>query len=229
MNSLVALIALSGLFFGTRGPDPDYRAAEAEATTASATASQADSLIFRRILKVYDYMFYGRPPSPDGRYVPDVDWRTGDLAVFDLQSSGPSIWTGLRKVTDKGPWAENFAYAESSVFSPDGTRIAYAWFGTGEDTEGYGLRVIGTDGSGMRILVPAAEDHHDVQVFDWSVDGEHVLISLRDPYGTSLSSVSEPTFLRTDATSPTTTSPAKAPSIPIYACWPSTGAAKQPW
>jgi Tol biopolymer transport system component len=190
MNSLVALIALSGLFFGTRGPDPDYRAAEAEATTASATASQADSLIFRRILKVYDYMFYGRPPSPDGRYVPDVDWRTGDLAVFDLQSSGPSIWTGLRKVTDKGPWAENFAYAESSVFSPDGTRIAYAWFGTGEDTEGYGLRVIGTDGSGMRILVPAAEDHHDVQVFDWSVDGEHVLISLRDPYGTSLSSVS---------------------------------------
>jgi Tol biopolymer transport system component len=213
MKSLIGTIVLSWSFAGFGGVDPGLRAQEIEIPNAMAavpsaaaraesgavsasrndvegrTILQSDSIIFRRILKIYDFMFYGRPPSPDGRYVSDVDWRTGDLAVFDLESSGSSFWEGLRTVTDRGSWAE-YKWAESSVFSPDGERIAYAWYGDDTGVQGYGLRIIDTDGSSMRVLVPAAEDHSYVAVFDWSADGDHVLMALSDPNETRLSSVS---------------------------------------
>jgi Tol biopolymer transport system component len=219
MKSLIGTIVLSWSFAVLGGADPGLRAQEFEQPTTMApvpsaaarggpttavelTAAlgsqaevstqptvQSDSIVFRRILKLYDFMFYGRPPSPDGRYVSDVDWRTGDLAVFDLESSGSSFWEGLRTVTDRGSWAE-YRWAESSVFSPDGERIAYAWYGDDTGVQGYGLRIIDTDGSSMRVLVPAAEDHSYVAVFDWSADGDHVLMALSDPNETRLSSVS---------------------------------------
>ena len=220
MKSLIGAIVLSWSFAGLGGADPGIRAQKVDLSSAIATVPcaaaraeptaapalmaamrsraevgarpivQSDSIVFRRILKLYDYMFYGRPPSPDGRYVSDVDWRTGDLAVFDLESSGSSSWEGLRTVTDKGPWTESYEWAESSVFSPDGERIAYAWYGDDEGVQGYGLRIIEADGSDIRVLVPAAEDHSYIDVFDWSADGNHVLMALSDLNETRLSSVS---------------------------------------
>ena len=143
-----------------------------------------DSLVLRRIWKGDHSFNYGRTPSPDGRFVPGVDWTTGDLAMLDLQTDE------MVRVTDKGSWEENGDFAESSVFSPDGRRLAYAWHHSAEDSRAYELRIIGTDGEGMRVLIPYTEKLGYVMVYDWSRDGTSLLVSLVDSAGVRLATVS---------------------------------------
>ncbi len=77
--------------------------------------------------------------------------------------------------------------AESSVFSPDGQRIAYTWWN--EDNEGYEVRIVGMDGSKEWAVLqhpahvhlgPDATDRElgYVMVEDWSSDGEQLLALL---------------------------------------------------
>jgi Tol biopolymer transport system component len=119
--------------------------------------------VVRRLWTLDEPDFYASTPSPDGRYVTEIDWWTGDLAVFDLNDG------------------------ESSVFSPDGQRIAYTWWN--EDNEGYEVRIVGLDGSAEWVVLPhpehahfgddaADEDLEYVMVKDWSSDGEHLLALL---------------------------------------------------
>jgi Tol biopolymer transport system component len=126
--------------------------------------------VFRRIWKGVDPDFYASKPSPDGRYVSEIDWFTGDLAVIELESGE------LRRVTDKGPWIENMDFAMSSVFSPNGQELAYAWWS--EDAKSYELRIIGLDGSNSRIALQPTDANGYVNVRDWSADGSHVLVHL---------------------------------------------------
>jgi Tol biopolymer transport system component len=128
------------------------------------------SLVFRRIWKGVDPDFYASKPSPDGRYVSEIDWYTGDLAVIELESGE------LRRVTDKGPWTENMDFAISSVFSPNGQELAYAWWS--EYAKSYELRIIGLDGSNSRIVLPPTAANGYVYVSDWSADGSHILLHL---------------------------------------------------
>lgn len=60
--------------------------------------------------------------SPDGRYLSEIDWDTGDLQLIDLRT-GEAVG-----VTGQG-YGEG-GYAWMSAFSPDGERIAVAWFGS---------------------------------------------------------------------------------------------------
>jgi Tol biopolymer transport system component len=60
-------------------------------------------------------------PSPDGRYVSYVHWKTANLGVRDLKT-GTS-----RDVTDEGTWVTPDQFAYYSVWAPDGQSIAYTW------------------------------------------------------------------------------------------------------
>ncbi|MBW3661396.1 MAG: hypothetical protein KY397_07170, partial [Gemmatimonadetes bacterium] len=60
--------------------------------------------------------------SADGRVPTFVAWSTGDLAVRDLRDGD------CRGITDKGGWSESGEFAGPSAISPDGERIAFAWF-----------------------------------------------------------------------------------------------------
>jgi Tol biopolymer transport system component len=60
--------------------------------------------------------------SQDGRWLPYVDYSTGDLLVRDLTTGTD------RRITDKGTWEHSAEYAEESALSRDGRWIAYAWF-----------------------------------------------------------------------------------------------------
>ena len=107
--------------------------------------------------------------SPDGRYISFVDWAAGNLAIRDL-TTGTN-----RMVTKNTSWATLSGWAEESVISPDGKRIAYQWFVEEAGENIFTLRVIDMDGSNMRIL------HQDKDVpwarpFDWSPDGENLLV-----------------------------------------------------
>ena len=104
--------------------------------------------------------------SPDGRYLSFTDWETGDLAVRDL-AAGQN-----RRLTTTGSWNEPpFDFAENSVVSRDGKRVAYGWY---NKDHYYDLRVVGLDGSEPRVLL-ADKQWTWLQPFDWSPDGKEVL------------------------------------------------------
>jgi Tol biopolymer transport system component len=105
-------------------------------------------------------------PSPDGRYLSAVDWSSGDLAVWDLETGE------RRRVSNKGrPWSQSQDWAWSSVFSPDGSQLAYMWFVT---KKGYEVRIIGVDGSGQRTVFDQP-CWPRCRLEDWSEDGEQLL------------------------------------------------------
>lgn len=106
--------------------------------------------------------------SPDGRYLSEIDWETGDLQLVDLGSGEAEGLTG-EGYGDGG-------YAWTSAFSHDGRRIAVAWYRSAEGR--HELRVVDTDGSGLRVLLPARETLRYVDPLDWSPDGDQVLVAL---------------------------------------------------
>ena len=109
-------------------------------------------------------------PSRDGRVLSFVDWSTGDLAIHDFTTGRD------RHLTSKGSWA-TIEYAEYSVISPDGKRIAYAWF----DSEfSYGLRVADLDDFEPRVLHSSPETQW-VRPVDWSPDGKQILAWFAKP------------------------------------------------
>jgi Tol biopolymer transport system component len=130
----------------------------------------ADSLRVRRVWSGEAPNFYAAEPSPDGTMLSEIDWDTGDLAVRDLATGS------LRRVTDKGTWGVSTDYAEFSVWSPDGQRLAYSWFS--EKGRGYQLRIIGVDGAGERVLVQSHPDLQYIAAEHWSPDGRTILATI---------------------------------------------------
>ena len=87
MNGLMAIPAAGLLLIGIVGcrGEPE-RAALARTPTADAVTRHSRStpmVQLRRLWGGSEFSFYvgSSSPSPDGRYVTEVDWSTGDLAV----------------------------------------------------------------------------------------------------------------------------------------------------
>lgn len=107
--------------------------------------------------------FYGNV-SRDGRYLSTVDWTNGDLAIFDTQTREKTI------LTSEGTWEEDdVQFGDSSVWSPDGARIAYMWF-IGTTSQ---LRIVSIDGSKPRIIYQGAPSEFVPR--DWSDDGKTIV------------------------------------------------------
>jgi Tol biopolymer transport system component len=140
-----------------------------DADQAPPPVARPDDLDIRRVYAANDLNFYVSTPSPDGRLISEVDWITGDLAVIDLEAGR------MRRITDKGPWSRSSDYAEHSVFSPDGSRIAYTWFS--QDARGYEVRTARLDGSDTRVLFARRPDVQYIAVEDWSRDGTSILVT----------------------------------------------------
>ena len=100
--------------------------------------------------------------SPDARFISCTDWKTGDIAIYDL-TTGQN-----RRLTD-GKIPD--AIIEYSVPSPDSKSIAYYW----EDNDSYDLRVIGLDGSKPRILKTSGNNIHHYIPIAWSPDSKFLL------------------------------------------------------
>jgi len=144
-------------------------------TMAAAQEPGTDEVSVRRVWVGEEVDFYAAHPSPDGRYVTDIHWMSGDLAVDDLVS-GEVVRVGAKS----GGWNE-MTWAESSVFSPDGGRIAYTWYsGPPGDDHGYSVRTILMPGGEPEVLVPAGEAGY-YYLDEWSSDGEYILARLFGP------------------------------------------------
>jgi hypothetical protein len=143
----------------------------ATAGLSEAMAHQpASDLVLTRVWAGPEPDFWSAKPSPDGLHISEIDWMTGNLAVIDLETGK------LRHLTAKGSWTDAVAWAETSVFSPDGEQIAYTWWD--EEDTGYGIRILNTDGSDIRVLYPSPGADFYAMLEDWTDDGEHVLAQL---------------------------------------------------
>ena len=172
----ILLLAIAPL---ESGPDSVGSAwvLSALAAVAQAHPQAEDSLIVRRVWAGREPDFYASTPSPDGRYLTEVDWMTGDLALIDL------VTGELRHVTNKGSWEESYSYAQSAVFAPDGKRIAYTWLN--DEVAGYEIWTIDPDGSEPRVLLRHKADVAYFQIEDWSLDGTNLLVQVRKTDGTT--------------------------------------------
>jgi Tol biopolymer transport system component len=103
-----------------------------------------------------------------GRYMPGVDWTTGNLAVFDLERDEMTPITGSR-------WSEGGDFPMGSVISPDGRHIAYLWLHfVGMGVSDNQLRVIGRDGANERVL--RSEPHPFwIAPLAWTPDGTAIV------------------------------------------------------
>ena len=127
MTRIAPYLALSLLAFTGCTPD-SVREVSAE-TLSSTLRSDSDlrpaaglqqAYELRRVWSGSGFNFYYNEPSPDGRYVSEINWATGDLAVRDLMTGEMVLVTHHGADGDRG-------LSYGSVFSPDGKRLAYQW------------------------------------------------------------------------------------------------------
>jgi Tol biopolymer transport system component len=109
--------------------------------------------------------------SPDGRYIA-FPHETGNLGLHNLTTGQD------RLLTTTGNWGNEPEYASSSVFSPDGTRVAYYWERNAKGREPrIELRVVGT-GPQTSPRVLYSNDESWVVPFAWSPDGKWIAVSV---------------------------------------------------
>jgi Tol biopolymer transport system component len=157
------------------------RASAAGSWEPSSTAPSAvgdTNIVLRRMYEGPSPDFWGTSSSPDGRYVTQTDWSTGDLAILDLLTGA------MRRVTRKkdDEWVSSYAYSEMARFSPDGRHIAYAWY---TEPGHYELRVTDMDHANVRTLWTGERTTHDERsviwwpdLHGWAPDGRHLLATL---------------------------------------------------
>ncbi len=109
--------------------------------------------------------------SPDGRYFSDVNWESGDLLLVDIETGEG------RDLTGSG--YDDGRYAWTSSFSTDGRELAVSWYLYEEDR--HELRLMSTDGTPSRVLVPASRELYYVDPLDWSPSDDHILVAARGP------------------------------------------------
>jgi Tol biopolymer transport system component len=108
--------------------------------------------------------------SPDGKFLSISDWRDGQdgsLAVRDLSTGD------IRTLVKATGGMVQFAFADGSLISPDGARVAYAW----EDRNTSSLRVVPIAGGEPRTLYENPEARY-VQALAWSPDGSQILMEI---------------------------------------------------
>ena len=144
---------------GTR-PDPQRLVVQKDAPRGEA------GVVARRLLSESQFNDRGYPTA-DGRFLSTSDRSTGDLAVRDLSTGA------LRRVGLKDSWASD-AYADLSIMSPDGRRIAVAW---ADDEERYSIRVVDADGRNARVVYEDSAYYY-MEVNGFAPDGRHVIVEL---------------------------------------------------
>ncbi len=134
-----------------------------------ASAGQADHMTERRVWSGAEVMEGAL--SPDGRLATVIDYSTGNLMLRDLETGE------VRPLTDKDSWADGPALAQWSIFSRDGSRVAYTWVGADARESGRGveLRVVDVDGANTRTLHAAG----NIDPKDWSDDGRWIAAIVR--------------------------------------------------
>jgi Tol biopolymer transport system component len=172
MREIALTLALSAVGLSGCGQD-ESRSAEVLATAgipgaaASTVLVEQDSspMVVRRLWFYPDGLDFWGGPSPDGRYVTFVDWKTNDLAVHDFVTGENRLLTTIGSLADSG-------FAVTSTFSPDGKTVAYGWEKANDE-----LRLVDFDGSNPRVLY--SNEKLNVNPEEWTADGAKILVGIQ--------------------------------------------------
>ena len=196
MKKLFSLVAIVVMVLAAcrseaeRTPLAQVAGSEPSASASAASHEvEASDVRLRRLWSGSDFNFYASSPSPDGRYVTEIDWSTGDLAVRDL------VTGSLHRLTDKGGWETSGDYADPAIFSPDGRRIAYSW--NHEATGTYQVRLLDftVDGSGIPrgskpAVIHPGGPQHVYWLYGWTSEDELLTGVYRPDNSTALAFLS---------------------------------------
>ncbi|MDX1700209.1 MAG: tetratricopeptide repeat protein, partial [Melioribacteraceae bacterium] len=114
-------------------------------------------------------------PSPDGRYFSFVNWNVPCLSIYDVE-------TGETKDIEstKGTWEGDVEWAESSIWSPDGKKLAYVWYGDESIDKNkllVSIRIAGIDSS-EPIEVYRGDTVEYCHPGSWSSDNKYLYVVL---------------------------------------------------
>lgn len=107
-------------------------------------------------------------PSPDGRYISFVNWRVPCKALYEIETGE---WRDIPSTS--GEWGEVSTWPENSIWSPDGKKLAYVWYGE----EGVSIRSVGIDSSEPEEVYDGQNVEY-CHPYAWSSDGKYVLLVL---------------------------------------------------
>ncbi|HUV66112.1 MAG TPA: hypothetical protein VMW24_19625 [Sedimentisphaerales bacterium] len=144
--------------------------AERMKASETSTAEAAPGPMLRRIEVKGRGSVHSRP-SFDGKYMSDVDRKTGNLVVRELVTGKERMLT-----TESDP--NRFAY--ESRISPDNKKVAFLKFDPA--VKDFDLRLIGFDGSDLRTLLDSGHIAGYFNIDAWSPDGRYIFGRLeREP------------------------------------------------
>lgn len=127
-------------------------------------AQKERDLLIRKVLPDTEIEPLGAP-SPDGRYISFIDWRSGgNLGILDLTSKKRRILTNFKDSNEQ---------AYYSSWSPDGKLIAYFWWRNNQNN----LSVVDVQSAESRDLFNS--DKYDwIELGNWSSDGKYIFATL---------------------------------------------------
>lgn len=109
--------------------------------------------------------------SPDGKYLSDINWDTGDLKLINIRTNE------MRDLTGEG---YETGYAWMSEFSTNGKNIAYEWYHYQTGT--HELRIYSFETSDFKTLIPANEEVLYLEPLDWSRNDDQILVAKQEEY-----------------------------------------------
>lgn len=117
--------------------------------------------------------------SPDGSQVVYAWYGSGGIHVVDADGGAPRLLRAAVSRSYPGEKGEYLGELYNPVYSPDGTRIAY-FDGMGD--WGHSLRVMRSDGTGIRVLREGWGASH-VDDLAWSPDGSRLMFAFQEGEG----------------------------------------------
>lgn len=172
----LTLAVLAALVWGYAlldGPGPDMLLAGSAGTSDAvpaelATHPWADDIVARRVWSGDRVDVLGRP-SPDGRHLSYVDWiGGGNLGIRDLRTGESRLLTHK-----EGGWTTE-DHALFSVFSPDGSRLAFQWWNA--ETAEYEIRVVDLEEGTIRTIYAPGDHQRYMQPVAWSGTHDALLV-----------------------------------------------------
>jgi Tol biopolymer transport system component len=165
VRTAIALLSISSVLACAQ--DPRRNADATDMRSASSTTGPVRAYALTADEDIYDI-------SPDGRYAGYIDWKTGNLMVREIANGA------IRDLTHKGTYEMSADEAESALFSPDGSLVAYEWYNDSTGLEE--VRVVGMDGSRPRSIMRGV---HGASLWPdtWTPDGKGVVTIVDDTAG----------------------------------------------
>jgi len=135
-----------------------------QGASGAAAAGFGTGLTTQKVASLGDVFAFSNP-TDDGKYMVGMVGKTGDVALVDM-ATGASRPLGM----GRGDYSDG--YASLGIISPDGRMAAVEWW---DETVG-SLRLIGTDGKGLRDLLYKPLDF---RAYQFSRDGTLILAAVR--------------------------------------------------